>query len=361
MRINIRYGIIIACALLVLWGPACWRNQTESPNGGIQAPDLPNDVDSLIELLGQPQQPNENEIMRRIADHGLDAVPALIDALGEGGETETGAAHVLAMIGQPAVPELIDALRSDNYPTRYGAITALQEIGPDASGAVDALKGHFTRATMNEQISIMYALRDISPTPDVVAMLSAALRVQDLQWPAMRVMGDMGSVSEPAIPTLLGYLNDENSQTRIETMLSLEGIGKAEGVVSPIAGVLSDEDPRVRTQAATTLGTFGTAAGSATDELAAALNDENEEVRRAAAKSLGQIAPASSGAINALARALHDESPQVRRQAAWALGQFGSDASSALGALRDAAENDEYDYVRNEASNAIESIEGSQE
>jgi len=361
MRINIRYSIIIACALLVLGGLACPQNQNGSGNGGSPVPDLPNDTDGLIALLGQPQQPNQNEIIRRLAELGPDAVPDLIEALGEGGDAQIGAAHVLARIGQPAIPDLIDALRSDTYAIRYGAITALQEIGPDATDAIDPLKGHFTRATKNEQILIMYALRDISPTPDVVAMLSAALRVGDLQWYAMRILGEMGSVSEPAIPSLLGYLEDENPQTRIETMLSLEGIGKAEGVVDEIAGILMDEDARVRTQAATSLGAFGAGAGSVTDELAAALGDENEEVQRAAAKSLGQIAPASSGAIDDLIRALTGDRPLVRREAAWALGQFGTEGSGALDALRTAAETDEYGYVREAATAAIESIEGTHE
>ena len=239
MRINIRYSIVLACALLLLWGLACPQNRNVSGNGDIPAPDLPNDTEGLIALLGQPQQPNQNEIIQRLVDRGVDAVPALIEALSEGGDAQTGAAHVLARIGQPAMPELINALRSDTYAIRYGAIIALQEIGPDAADAIDPLKGHFTRATKNEQILIMYALRDISPTPDVVAMLSAALRIPDLQWYAMRILGEMGSGSEPAIPALLGYLADENPQTRIETMLSLEGIGKAEGVVDRIAGILT--------------------------------------------------------------------------------------------------------------------------
>lgn len=359
MRFHRICSVILACALLVLWGLACTPNGNGTVDLEDQGPDLPEDVDGLIELLGQPRQPNQNEIIGRLAEHGIDAVPALIEAFEEDEHVRVGAAHVLARIGEPAVPDLINALRSDNYYTRYGAVEALQEMGPEASDAVESLKGLFARASKDERILIMHALRDISPTEDVASMLRAALRVEDLQWYAMRVLGEMGEVSEVAIPSLLPYLEDEKSQTRIETMLSLEGIGVAEGVVDEIAKVLSDDDARVRTQAATTLGTFGPDAGSATDELAGALDDENSDVRRAAAKSLGQIAPASSAAIDDLTRALTDDNPQVRREAAWALGQFGAEASGALDALIAVAETDNYDYVREAASNAIESIEGS--
>ena len=90
--------------------------------------------------------------------------------------------------------------------------------------------------------------------------------------------------------------------------------------------------------------------------LADALSDVEDTVQRAAAIALGQIAPESSGAVSALASALSAENPQTRREAARALGMLATEASGALAALQDSAENDEIDYVRLAATEAIAAI-----
>ncbi len=356
----VRFIVLLFIPTLLLVA-SCTEEEKVSDADVLQEVTLPDDIPSLIEMLGEPQQVNQNEIIDKLAGMGQEAVPALIEAMGDGDPMLTRAQLALSRIGPSAVPALIEALQNDNYSIRYGAIKALKDIGPDAIDAVEPLKSHFQRATKNEQIAIMHALRDISPTSDVISLIRASLMVEDLRWYAMRVLGDIGPDASSAIPSILPYLEHEDTQTRVETIQSLAGIGIGEGVVEGIAGRLQDEESRVRQEAAQALGRFGPDGVAATNALVRALDDDEPGVQRAAAHSLGLIAPASEGAIDDLVDALAAlEDPQARREAAWALGRFGALAGSAVPALERVAESDEYGYIRDEALEAIRLIEGTE-
>ncbi len=344
------------CLILVLVGAACTDSSSTGKPREVEP--LPDDIASLVEMLVQPQQENQKEIMDKLVAKGDEVVPELIQAMSEGGDAQTVAHQTLGRIGKPAVPALIEALGGSDYQIRYGAIMALGEIGPDAVDAVEPLKDLFGRVMSNEQIAIMHTLADITGGDHIIAMLKAALRVEGLRYHAMRVLGDIGPKASSAVPIIIAYLADEKDQTRVEAIESLAGIGPVEGVVDGIAGCLSDPEARVIICAAKALGTFGEDATGATRALADALDNDAENVQKNVARVIGQIAPASRDAIPALIGALDIEDPLARREVADALGQFGPEASSALPALKEASTSDTMDYVRNAALEAIAAIEG---
>jgi len=348
--------VLITCALAMLAGLACGGSDRTEKGNAEGA--LPGDVPALLALLKEPQKGNQSEISSALAAKGTEAVPALILAMGEGGEVQVQAEHVLQMIGKPAVPDLIAALQNENYQVRYGAIMSLGMIGPDAAEAVDPLKDQFGKAMVHERIAIMRNIGRISHGEDVVVMLKAMLRIKDLRLDALRALMEMGPDAASAAPTIISLLTDEEEQARYEAVETLEAIGPSEGVVQALAGRLSDSAARVKVRAARALGKFGEAGGPASGALAAALTDETPEFQKAVAQSLGQIAPASRQAIPALVKALSVKDPQARSKAAWALGEFGPEASSALGTLKGLADTDTYDYVRTAAKEAIAAIEG---
>jgi len=354
--------LIPVITLILVLSFACNRESSDSNGGEISGlTPLPDDIPTLVEMLGEPNQTRRNEIMDKLVAKGEEAVPELIAAMAEGGEKQAGAMHTLALIGEPAIPALLEALGDDEYYTRYGAIMAFGEIGRPASEATEPLISLFRRTVIKtEQIAIMHSLEKLDHGEGVLNTITAALIVDDLRFDALRVFADIGPDAASAVPSILPFLENENSQTRFESILALEGIGPVDNVVEGIAGILNypDEEARVKTKAAQVLGGFGEAAGEATTALANFLGDESAETQRACARALGQIAPASSGAIPALINALQGDEAQTRREAAWALGQFGAEASSALDALRAIAENDEFDYVRTAATQSIALIEG---
>jgi hypothetical protein len=89
-------------------------------------------------ILVKQETTSEGKPFHPEIDNSAEAIPALIQALGE--KTDgSGASHALAQIGSPAVPQLVEALKVDK--TRLFALTALCEIGlPAVPALLDATK-----------------------------------------------------------------------------------------------------------------------------------------------------------------------------------------------------------------------------
>ncbi len=345
------------CILLLTLVIACNRGGESNDGPVLDEPDLPEDVAGLVDLLGQPQLPSRNLVIERLVEKGEEAIGPLIEAFDEGGEPQTGAVNVLSRIGEPAIPALIEALSTEQYYRRIGAVMTLGEIGPPAESAIEPMISLFQFAVKSEKVTIIQALARISHGDDVIFLLTASLVVEDLRWETLRVLGDIGPEAAAAVPSMLEYIDSEETQTRIEVIQAVEGFGPMEEIVEAIAGRVTDPEQRVRHLAVQVLGRFGPAAVSAVPELASALLDEDADVQRTAAKALGQIGPGSSGVIDALVDALAAEDPQVRREAAWALGQIGPAASGAIDALNQRVLSDTFEYVRTTAEESISLIE----
>jgi HEAT repeat protein len=358
MRVAVfRHIISLICIAMLSSTAAC--SNPPSGGGAHQAPPLPNRIDALIDILGQKNAPNRNAAIQALAARGDEAVNPLVDAMAKGEDTRQGAISALVAIGKPALPALNQALTSQDWQIRYGAILAIGEMGPDAAESVGSLLNVFAgNRNPDEQIAIIHSLGRTGPgNAEAMGLLASCLLVDSLRNYALRAFGEMGASASPAVPRILSILEDQDTQARFEAISALEGIGPFEGVVDGIAGRLKDGEARVRLEAAKALGEFGPDAAGATSALADALGDSEADVRQAAAKALGDIAPASAAAIPKLIRALGDSEPQTRREVANALGRFGSHASSSVSALQRIADSDEFDYVRNAARQAIQAIQ----
>jgi len=353
-----RYLIPLLSILILFSLTGCPQPPGENGNG--QSQPLPSGTDDLIKILGEKLHPNRIDAIQALIAKGEEAVQPLILSLTTSDDTRQGASQALAGIGKPAVPALIEALKSPEWQVRYGVIEALKGIGPDASDSVTPLLSAFgVSRDLNERVAIMYALAAIAPSSnDTLGLLQTALLVSELRNYSLKVLGEIGPDASQVVPRILTYIEDPDTQTRYEVISALGRIGPLEGVVTAIAGRLKDSEDRVKIEAADTLGSFGLAAAGAASGLAGALKDTEPEVRKAAARALGALAPASRVAIDALIEALGDTNPQVRREIVNALGKFGPDGTRALNALKRVAGSDEFDYVRTAAQQAIDSIEG---
>jgi len=82
--------------------------------------------------------------VRNMPKNAVEAMPRLIELLGEGQDVRLHACHVIADIGPPAksaVPALIEIVKnSQEAAERLGAATALENIGHDAKDAVSVLE-----------------------------------------------------------------------------------------------------------------------------------------------------------------------------------------------------------------------------
>ncbi len=131
--------------------------------------------------------------------------------------------------------------------------------------------------------------------------------------------------------------------------------------LDPLITALSNENPKVREDAARSIGRIGPGASKAVPALIKTLVDENHFTREAAAVALGNIGPGASAAAVPLTLRLdlrREHNVFVRRSAAIALGQIGSDVREAIVALLRAL-SDPNAYVRIAAADALANIPAS--
>jgi len=167
------------------------------------------------------------------------------------------------------------------------------------------------------------------------AVLLHRLQTEDLD-PKMRAAlvealprtgGDYGE----AAVDLFGQEKDASvRQALVATMQHAEPERALEGVRLG----LSDQDPRVRAEAATMAGWILEGA-KLEPQLLSALGEKDPEIRAAASRSLGVLG--ATGAFDAIAPLLQDDSAEVRLQALHALDRIDGSRAAKLDALQELA------------------------
>jgi HEAT repeat protein len=166
---------------------------------------------------------------------------------------------------------------------------------------------------------------------------------------AADVLGEFHYVS--SIPALSAALTNPmfSGEARAHIASALGKISRPE-VVAPLTGALADSDPVVKVAAMKALqGIAGLRDASAASAL---LSDGELSVRVEAATTVGMFHDANGTAalVNALQ---NDGSPLVRKRAAWALGEIHANSDVAGPALQKAATSDASPFVRSLATAAL--------
>jgi HEAT repeat protein len=170
-----------------------------------------------------------------------------------------------------ALPILTEMLRDHRAWAGLEAVTVLRGLGPEARGAVPALRRLLHRPGDPARLGAALALWRVAPRVELSGV------VFDPRQETFAVLADLAR--KPAEPDRLD-------------------------AISAIGIIGSDEPAAVRV-------------------LAGLLHDLDSDVRGAAAAALGQIGPAAAGASAALERLLDDTAFENRRGAAVALCQIG--------------------------------------
>ncbi len=256
-------------------------------------------------------------------------MPALVAAIRAGPDRRCPfAVYVLGTLGAPAVPELINLLKSNDdvaVPAGRCRCEGAFAIGPEARAAAGALT-------------------DAIADPD-----------QELRGDAIEALGNIGPDAAPAIPALVRCLGDESWLIGDKAAQALGWIGA--NAVPALMEPLHSRDPEARRRAIKSLGNIGPNAAGALPDLIRALIDPDEEIRTAAAEAIGLVAtgPEAAAAAPGLLAAFKDADRIVRKTAAEALGKIGGQARSALGPLRERL-GDTDPQVRRAAEGAINAI-----
>lgn len=229
--------------------------------------------------IGPDAAPAEPALLR-LADQGFDfmrvgaadavcridpkqaerVLPVLRQGLGKvvAFDTTSPAADALGRIGKPAVPTLLDVLKTGNTAARADAARALGKVGPDAADAVPALAE---------------ALHDPEPS---------------IRRAALEGLGGVGPAAASATKELMAVYKEDNRAFRQLVADDVRHIGPGARASSPLMiDALKSDDKDLRRYAAQALGAMGSEAADATPALTAALSDES--TRLAAAEALWRI------------------------------------------------------------------------
>lgn len=209
---------------------------------------------------------------------------------------------IIKKFDQKAVDLLIEIIQNaDQDSKKIAALKALETIAPSAVGALDILKPLLTKE-------------------------------DELQYPAILVIQNMGEASQKVIPELQKAFQSKNSLVRAAAANSLaHAQGEAFSALSLLRERLKinsygepvEYNAETRMAICRAIGSIGPKASAAIPELMTALKDIDENVVRLAAEALGNIGPKADRAADALIQILSSYGTKERESAAKALAKIG--------------------------------------
>jgi HEAT repeat protein len=363
-------------------------------------------VEALVEALRHPtRQVRLQAAVQLIGFYDARAVPVLLESqLWKGEEVEP---RRIAMIGESAVPCLVEALQSDDRRVRLCAVSALGAF--HSSAAVLALAARLDDPDLEFRGKAIWALRETGSSEAVPALRQVLPgsegRVRSL---LVDSLGKCGGKS--VVPDLIQLARDPDREVRHAAVCSLEEIGDAASVPTLIEA-LADSYDQVGAAAAKGLQAIGdpqsipgmieawgktdsrmvkslienairNLGATAIPALREAVHHPNASVR---SRAIGLLSVQGDDSdVPVFLESLHDPSASVRWCAVQALGRHrgpevvkslterlrdddedvGRKAVSALGEIRDAAAvdaliaclGDEDDQLAEAAASELESI-----
>jgi HEAT repeat protein len=221
------------------------------------------------------------------------AVAPLAKALADHDFCVSGkAALALGRIGEPAVPALLVAFKSDNPDVRRLASDALAGMGPAvqrraAETLLPALRDgdEFERGEAAQRLSAM--------GPAAVTIFLDLLwgKDVDLRHKAVEGLSEVGDSSPAVIDALSGLFRDPERTLRLRAALVLGKLGQRDPqVLNRLRPLLRSPDDTIRRGTLQALGAMRTAAAPVVEDVIAVMNDSKDPLRNDAIETLNEIA-----------------------------------------------------------------------
>ena len=191
--------------------------------------------DALVEVLDSDNERDRLNAAYRLGRIGAAAVPLLKQMLHSKSDAiREYAGYALSLTGSPAVPTLIDALQETDDSVRASAAFALADMGKAAQEALPALtraaakdSDEWVRRHATEGLGLIgQQVSEDADLSEIVQVLATGLRDDhySVRDNAARALAKLGTRAEPAIPALVGQLEDENRYVRFHAALALKQI-----------------------------------------------------------------------------------------------------------------------------------------
>jgi HEAT repeat protein len=232
---------------------------------------------------------------------------------------------------------------------------AAQQVRPPATRDLKDLYNQNPREA--QKATARVAKMGPQAIPAIRSVLTSAGTTTEERKAALKAAVVLGPQASPLVPEVAKWLDDPDLTEEAAVALSFMG----RDAFPPLRGALDSTDPIVRREALRSIGKLRFRAPlDGTDVvklLDRGMTDQDPGVRTVAATYLGILHEDPTVSVPTLTAALDDPDLTVRRAAASALGSFGEAGRPALPALRKAAANSDDDLAR-EAGRAIVRIAG---
>jgi len=233
-------------------------------------------------------------------------------------------------------PALQEALRDDDKVVRLTAAEGLREMFCDDQEIFD----EFVKAardpdeTLRKRAALalwLGASDRRAPLTQVESALGIDVLLEllrdeskSVRLYALRTVASVGESAAAAIPILQQLLKEKDPGIRFNAALALAGTGEGEAALPILAETLINGDRLKRKAAAFVLRAMGPLARPALPALINGLRDQEKRVRSRCAGTIGRLGTAATDdAIHALLAAERDDDPDVRRAATKALAIIG--------------------------------------
>lgn len=303
----------------------------------------------------------------------LPTLVKLLDKLDDSTADAEKVAECLAAAGEPAVPALINSLKSRNPSVRKYAALALSRMGPSARSAVPALIERFADEDAGVARNAFEAIGGIGPdakeaVPALIGVLQGTAARRRIS--AAYALEQIGPAAKAAIPALVAALRDnkitegEGGRARFLYICALAAMGPDAKAAVPTLITLLKQDAgtalEVHEQAVAlrALEVSGVKSKEVIQAVTAYLSSPDAGMRVSAAEALWGIEPGSQAAFDAVVKELKSDDELVREQAAFVLSEFGDRARAVLPQLRVMQSQDPSETNRSVAQLAIEKITG---
>lgn len=306
---------------------------------------------SMIEFLSDLDLSVRAEAAEALGRMGKPAAdPLIAEALNSPDkDVRSNATRALVAIGEGAIPEMIEAVKSGKPTQKVGAASALGQLA--TIRAVGSLIGALSAKEREVRLTARDSLVTLGP-----AAVEALIEALENKSPftrrhAAEALGELGDAA--AAEPLLARLQDEHRQVRLAAMYAVGKVKSPLGTL-PLIDELGSPDREFREAAAVSLGQI--ADPRAVPVLVASLNDPVAAVKEAAAAALGRIQPQDPAPLAGIAAATASSDEGTRRAAVFALGQIGNPTSEPVLARRLAPGAEPSAKVRRRAAAALGQI-----